>query len=212
MIRRTLWIVAIVFAALIAPAVLRAADITYNVDQIVGAGSSTGTVTGTITTDGTIGALSGNDIVSVDLFLTVPGPPTYNMTGDVVSYSLTPGTPVDDCGITCGLTASATTIMFNFSAGNGTYFDLGDTGTPNEWCLSSSIDCGPNQTGGADFVTVGDPTVSSLGLTGEVEIASNVISSTPEPGTGGLLLIGAGLLGFMMVMRKRSARGLLQAS
>lgn len=211
MLRRILWIVAIVFAALVAPTVLRAS--TYDVNTIVGAGSTTGMVTGSIMTDGTIGVLASDDILSVDLFLTVPSTPTYNMTGDVVAYSTITGTPALDCGVTCGLTASATEITFNFSAPDGTYFNLQAIGTTNDWCLSSSIDCGVNPIGGGeDFVTVGDPTVSTLGLTGEVEIASAEGLPTPEPGTGGLLLIGVGLLGFMMVMRKRSARGLLQAS
>lgn len=36
-------------------------------------------------------------------------------------------------------------------------------------------------------------------------------TATPEPGTAGLMLIGLGSLGLMLVVRKRTLRGLLQA-
>src|ERR1700676_476472 len=52
--RKSLWITVALFVVVVAPAVLRADDITYTVNQPVGPGS----VTGFITTDGTIGTLS----------------------------------------------------------------------------------------------------------------------------------------------------------
>ena len=53
MMRKSLWIIALVFAAIGAPSVVRAdpTDITYTVSETVGAGN----VTGFITTNGTMG-------------------------------------------------------------------------------------------------------------------------------------------------------------
>ncbi|MGA2957164.1 MAG: hypothetical protein ABSF48_15750 [Thermodesulfobacteriota bacterium] len=64
--RQRLGIIAIVVAAMVAPAALRADDITYAVNESIGA---TGSVNGTITTDGTVGFLSASNIVGWDLTL-----------------------------------------------------------------------------------------------------------------------------------------------
>jgi hypothetical protein len=58
MMRNCLWIIALVFAATVVPTELKA-QITYTVNKPVG----TGSVTGYITTDGTIGTLSTSNIV-----------------------------------------------------------------------------------------------------------------------------------------------------
>jgi len=77
-----------------------AADITYNVDEIIGAG----TVVGTITTDGTIGTLKNKDVVAFDLTVTAPnledGPSVVisNLNGGLAQYN------------SGGLSATATTI------------------------------------------------------------------------------------------------------
>jgi hypothetical protein len=60
--RKSLWIIALIFAAMGAPTVLRA-DITYGVDLNVGGDI----VMGSITTDGTIGQLNTSDITAFSL-------------------------------------------------------------------------------------------------------------------------------------------------
>jgi len=63
-LRKALWIVAFVIAASLTPTVLCADNITYNVD--VGVGGDI--LTGTITTDGTMGQLKSQDILGFSLF------------------------------------------------------------------------------------------------------------------------------------------------
>jgi hypothetical protein len=96
------WIIALIFAAIVAPTKL-SAQITYTVNQTVG----TGSMTGYITTDGKIGALSVTDIVGWNLTLK-DGTTTIVLT------------PLNDYVGVIGsdLTASATNLMFNFSNGD----------------------------------------------------------------------------------------------
>ena len=61
--RKTLRIIALVFAASLVPTVLRADNITYDVNVNIGGDI----LTGTITTDGTIGPLSAGNISSYSL-------------------------------------------------------------------------------------------------------------------------------------------------
>ncbi len=79
----------------------QASDITYSVDRIVGGGS----VTGTITTDGTTGVLSASNIVGFDLTL------------NGIGLSSTLASPTDGVytGGT-GLTATPSDIFFDFGS------------------------------------------------------------------------------------------------
>lgn len=76
--RRSLWIIPsiLVFAIVGGPTVSRASDITYTVNQTVGAGS----VTGFIETDGTIGILGTGNILNWDLVVN-DGSVTYDILG-----------------------------------------------------------------------------------------------------------------------------------
>ena len=74
--RNSLWIIALVFAASFAPTVLRADDITYLVDVADGPD----TIIGSITTDGTIGAIGAGQIFG-GYTLTVTGLNTFTLNG-----------------------------------------------------------------------------------------------------------------------------------
>jgi len=226
MIRRILWIIALVFAALIAPTVLRANDITYNVNQTgLLPGAGTGSLIGTITTNGATGILSGADFVSVNLVVTWSAAPAYVMDGNVCngfvigcpSDSSTPPTIAFWCGTGCGITATASALSFDFTSdATGAYFELQAAGNASQWCIRNDSECTfiPDFNNGIGILNASSGAVDESSLSGSdyVFATTTATSPTPEPGTGGLLLIGVGLLGFMMVMRKRHSLGHHQAT
>ena len=183
--RKSLWMVAVVFAAIGAPTVLRAqTDLTYAVNQTVGAGS----VTGTITTDGTIGGIGAGNIVGWNLTL-ADGANTLILTPTNSS--------VTDSGC-CGnaLTATPTDLTFNFGLSEewGSQFDFNGIGpTVGSLCISaycvsgSGIDISNLESDG-DNVYAGEFSVD------------NIATVTPEPGTAVLWLTGIGLM--IVVMRR----------
>src|SRR6267378_6044483 len=112
--RKSLWSIAVVFAVAVeSPTVLRATatDITYTVNQTVGAGG----VTGTITTDGTIGTLAAGNIIGWNLLLN-SGSSTITLTGPPSANS-----NVGNFGVDL-LTASATQLFYNFGGSIGVVF------------------------------------------------------------------------------------------
>jgi hypothetical protein len=189
--RKLLCIITALFVAIGAPKILRADSITYSIDQTLGAGS----VTGTITTNGTIGILDLADLTGWNLVL-YDGTNTVDMT-QATSTALINGND---------LTASLTVLDFNYSGGgfapNYNDFTFNGNGSPNgQLCYTSGSNCwGPTGVGvwdvGGDFYT-SDYVVE----TGNQVIA---IASAPEPGTGSLMLIG---IGFLWMMRKRIVQG-----
>jgi hypothetical protein len=195
--RKLLWIIALALAALSAPTVLRA-DITYNIDLTVGSGS----VMGTIVTDGTVGMLAASDIVGGSLTISGyslsdvnPLPAQlYNLTGD-------------------DLTATGTSLLFNFSGGDSGGVAIGDSGGDSlYWNLSTVgyfYGCG-----GADENMLYAFACSASYATGTLsgdDVIGTAVSTTPEPSSVVLMLIGIGLFGFLMI-RKRISLGLRHAS
>lgn len=92
-----------------------ASDITYTVDQTIGAGS----VVGQIVTDGKTGILSTSDIVSWNFALSAPGA-TYTLTS--VGNQSTVGVSGAD------LTATTQGLYFNFSGTDGGHMGFQQTG------------------------------------------------------------------------------------
>lgn len=191
--RQSLWIIALVFAAIITPTVLSAANITYTVNQTVGIGS----MTGTITTDGAIGTLATADTVDWNLKIS-DGTTTLLLT------------PTDSLRFDVGsaLSASAIALMFNFSTGgpqNSFYGFFPNGGGMAEWVGNVP----PSGNGNFQIFNLNGDSVSlqSAVVSGNQVIAS--IPAVPEPGTNSLMLIGIGLV---FVMRKRISQGLQQAA
>jgi hypothetical protein len=184
--KKSFGIIALLFAALSAPATLRA-DITYTVDQTVDIGS----ITGTITTDGTTPNLTMSDIVSWDLTLNdgttiVDLIPSNSFLGIVGS----------------DLTASGTDLMFNFGGTDDGYFFISDPATPPEgaFCYETSTACSSFPAGIVIYDLGGDNLFPFAAESGNQDIAT----VTPEPSTGVLLLTGIVL---MILLRKRIAHG-----
>lgn len=168
------------------------ASIIYNIDRTIGSG----TVQGTITTDGTIGTLSAGNIESWSVTVTHP--------------NLRSGSPHSMSAIGLrsdhirgdALTASLTQLTFDFSDPGPEYFLLYDYSA--YWCHASAGQGGCGDSLLASVESVGF--LNSFDLPyevahrGAVVIAS--VDNVPEPGSlalGGLAL--AGLAG----LRRRTA-------
>jgi hypothetical protein len=199
--RKSLSIIAILLAVIAAPAVLRADDIVYTVNQMVGPGS----VTGFITTDGTIGTLSSTNILDWNLTLN----DGHGDVSDLIPSNSAVGSRGTD------LTASSSDLMFNFNGNDiGAFYFSSSAG---QLCYDSATNCA--LTPGVDLFDVAGVIPCAYygcntGETGNQVIASGGTPvSTPEPGSLGSLgigLAGVGLCWFRM--RKHLAPVLLRAT
>ena len=176
-----------------------ASDITYSVDQILGSGS----VTGTITTNGTIGILTAADILSFNLILN-DGTKSADLTSGSVYVNkdacCTAGTPggVD-------LTASPTVLMFNYSGTDAGDFIIGNSS--GELCYTSISNCwGP--TGVGVYDVGGDGRSVYIAQSGDQIIATAI----PEPAGWALMLLGAALLGGVLRAARRNRASALLAA
>lgn len=168
--------------------VCRASDITYDINQTVGSAHAVGTVT----TDGTIGILTGADIVGFTL--------TVSNGASMDTISNTTG----DESIVIGsdLTATSSGLFFNFGDTGATGFALTDAGQQNGICFVTatgmctmtgiSIEIGVN---GTDFT---NPPID-----GVEQIASVPVSATPEPSS--IALLGTAFLSSVGLIRRRLA-------
>jgi hypothetical protein len=192
--RKTLWLIALIFAAIAAPTVLRADDIVYSVNHAEGSFG----VTGTVTTDGTIGTLSSTDIIGWDL--TLNSSPALTLDPGSSTVVLVGG----------ALSASATQLVFNFTSGFNDNLQFNDSTSSSWWhVVSQPPNLGYNEI--AELTGLGGAQYSYI--SGTQAIADQgVPTRTPEPDTSSLMLIGIGLLGLMMLRRKRISLGHQQAS
>jgi PEP-CTERM motif len=176
------------------------AAIVYNINEQVG----TGSIGGTITTDGTTGTLQVTNITSWNLLVS----------DGINSFDLNPGNSGDQV-IGSILTANTTQLLFNFGAGAGTFFlpqylffqsPLGAnapyacfTDSSTGACFhSSSIQLDP-------LAGTNSPTNPAVQLSGEQVIG---VTAVPEPATWTMLILGMGGLGAAM---RRRREGLLAA-
>ena len=176
------------------PAAVHATPITYTVNQIVGPGN----FSGTITTDGTLGTLAAGNILNWNFSLfdgTASGTLTTGLNGGFVSLL---GTPV---------TATATTLSYNYSLGAVNIFGFGDAGLPNpggQICYTSFSNCwGPPGVG--LYNTGNDGLAVFIPQSGVHIIASGGVSAPPVPAPGALALLAFGLIGVGAFRRNAKA-------
>lgn len=173
---------------LLGPAASHASPITYTLDQTVGSGS----VTGTITTDGTLGTLAASNVTAWDLNLLGPG----------ASLTLTnSNSSLEFAG--ADLSASATDLSFNFSATDNGYLLIQETGYHHSghYYYCDSAGTGTCYAGISDvpgYYT--DPSAQYDGT----PTGTQVIATVPEPAALALLALPLTALAFLR--RRRLTR------
>ena len=181
---------------LAAPIVAAGQDITYNVDETLGAGS----VVGTITTNGTIGTITkGSEIVAFSLTLTdqsLDGGPSVlisNLNGSIFGQY--------NKG---GLSATATSLLFNYG-GSGYSFIFSGPSPYDFWC---GADAG---SGTCNFETDPAEVIGQTSSGGNAEVLSEAgvgekvigtVSAVPAPTS--LAMLGLGLAALGVVRRQKA--------
>ncbi len=179
-----------------------AATITYTISRTNGIGS----LTGTLTTDGTLGVLAGPNFVSSNLSVTV-GSNSYSLVG--LTYSsigpVIPGATIRTETNGSNMVATSTQLLFDFAlpgAGSFQIVDNANAATPLYCATSGFAACGGNELFGLPGGNTG--TTRFYGsATGNVVLGTKVAgAATPEPMASALMLTG--LAAFWL--RKRAGR------
>jgi hypothetical protein len=191
------WMLAVV--ALASSALASAGPIIYNVNLTIGSGSATGT----ITTDGNIGALSQSDVTAFSLTIS-------DGTSSLGPYDATSGY-VAFAGA-ADLLATPTTLSFNFSdpsTADAVLFRINNfpnSGT-GEVCFTGAANCAGVEN--VELICIigsncntGILPVATVSETGTQVIATASSSSVPEPSSLMLLSLGCAAL---LIPRNRPA-------
>lgn len=186
--------IALLFLALGAPTGLRAETTTYHLTGLAIDGN---TITGTITTDGNMGALNFTDVNSFLFGIQTASSATGGAGGKVSEEGKSP----DVSGTGSGFTATTSGLFFDFDNPQKSTLIFKNALDGFELCFFTDEGCDPS--GSGELLSLGGSSNSVTGLSGDVMIAS--VTPTPEPGTFGFVLIG--IVGLALVMRKRFLRG-----
>lgn len=178
-------------AALLAVSTISANAATFNVNRTVDGGS----VIGTIETDSTLGALSTSNILSWAFTITSPNlsagsPQSIDSVSSFAAFGSS------GWQASSGLTATATELLFDFSATGFTYFS---GSTTDGWCLSGAGGCGSvNGPGAGEYLYFGASGGPSeyVATTAQNVVIATALSAVPLPASLPLLLAGFGGLAF----------------
>lgn len=162
-----------------------AADIVYDVNDIVDGGS----VVGTITTDGTLGPLSTVDIVNFDLMLS-DQTATATLIDGVNGGSVFIGSG--------GLVATPTELMFDFNNSGAFVNFFSSSGCEPVWTLRAGGGTACNGISG----TVNAIQASADSMPAIAPgVGNTTIGAVPEPGSVGLVV--AGLVSLLGLRKRR---------
>jgi hypothetical protein len=170
--------------------------VTYNVNRTIDGGS----VSGTIETDGTLGTLSTSNILSWAFTIASPnlGQGTPQSIDSVSAFAAFGSLAWQ---ASSGLTATATELLFDFSAAGFTYFSGSAT---DGWCLSGAGGCGSvNGPGAGEYLyygVFGGPAEYVATTAQNLVIATTTAPAVPVPAS--LPLLVAGLGGFAIWRRR----------
>jgi hypothetical protein len=177
-----------------------ATNITYNVDQTIGAGG----VTGDIVTDGTIGTLAQTDVVDWNLLVN-DGTNTFDLTGPLSGGN----SLFDDFAKAGDLSATANQLTFNFSgvgAGgeNDVYFmttgatQIASGGLQTQVCFGVTGSLGICS-GDEELIVLGGANqVTPLSGTQVIASVSTVTPSVPEPSSLAMAFAALLVMGYRM--------------
>ena len=184
----------LIAASVMAGSATSAATIVYNVDQTIGLG----TVTGTISTNGDLGVLDLSDITAFSLTVSGPG----------ASVLLDQGNSII-AGSGTNFSATATSLSFNYGGAAGyLLFQLGQFGTGMKYYCNASVEGTCFQGASAIPESFNSPS-AQVEARGDSQIIGTVGGTVPEPASWALMVGGFGLVG--AALRRRSAARVVYA-
>jgi PEP-CTERM motif-containing protein len=174
-----------------------AADATiYVANRTVG---STGSVSLSITTDDTVGALTPANILAFNIFVS----------DGVNNFTLTEANSIA-FAVGLDLTATATDLSFNYD-GAGYFIFRAPLGGGPFLCLQAATPCFDFAAPGEGLEPVSPDNVYEITrYTGTQIVASVAEGGVPEPATWAMMLVGFGAIG--MAMRRNRRRAVLMQS
>jgi hypothetical protein len=159
------------------------------------------TVMGTITTNGTMGAIQASDILDYNLQLIDNYRPALD-------FTLTPANSGIWYDTGNGLTATATALSFDFSIAGAVFIIQGTTphgfsSGYNYVCFqATSGPCAAGETIVPDYFATDGVVVT--GLSGPVSLGGPSPLALPEPASWAMMLVGFALTGYAMRKRMRT--------
>jgi hypothetical protein len=179
-----------------------ATPITYNLSFIPSASNPTAVLSGTITTDGTLGQIDKFNITAWSFTQTGPVPFSLSSTDP-----LPQGTLVACVTFPCSVfTATATTLSYNFDSGLNDRINFQDGG-PNQFIQFTSAPLSVTQIGYVQTAYLGSIQLynDDMGTARAIIGTASAPATVAEPGT--LVLLGVGLSA-LSVRRRRRCRHL----